>query len=141
MQEAAVPIRGTAATRPGDFGEEVPTAEQLVNKKPKVDPSLLRKDKVPLVDYYKAWDQVDVDEELREADGTAQPVMNNVMKAAFDENRGAVKPKNVGFKVSGGSRHGPSVWEELKNEGNELFRQRSYLQAIEKYSECLVPRD
>ena len=138
IEEAAVPIRGTTAIRPGDFGEVTNTEDTPKSSKTRVDPSLLRKDKVPLVDYYKAWGQVDVEEELREADVTPQPVMNNVMKAAFDENSGARKPKNVGFKVTGGSRHGSGIWEELKNDGNELFRQRSYLQAIDKYSECMV---
>jgi rRNA-processing protein FCF1 len=61
-------------------------------KKAKVDNSLLKKDKVPLVDYYKAWDKVDIDEELKESDKRS---VSNVVKEAFDENKGKEKNKKV----------------------------------------------
>jgi hypothetical protein len=101
----------------------------------KVDKSLLRKDKVPLVDYYKAWDKVDFEEEIEKADNTT----GNVVKSAYESNEGKSKGKNIGVHVVGGGHRSLTVLEDMKNQGNEFFKQREYVQAIDKYSEALVP--
>lgn len=124
-----VPIRGRI--------EQDGSEEQAVSPPTsyKVDKSLLRKDKVPLVDYYKAWDKVDVEEELKQAE---QNNSRNVVQEAFDANLGKEKSKNVGLQIKGGRRPGITALEDLKSEGNELFRQREYVKAIDKYTECMV---
>jgi tetratricopeptide (TPR) repeat protein len=124
-----IPIRGQAYT------EELVEAAQDKLKNAKVDKSMLRKDKIPLVDYYKNWDKVDVEEALKDTD--AAPV-SNVVTEAFSENKGKDKSKGVGLQVVGGTRKRVSALDDIKNDGNEYYRQREYVKAIEKYSEALV---
>lgn len=128
-KQVDVPIRGKADD---EIEEEKAEPSKHSNK---VDKSLLRKDKVPLVDYYKAWDKVDVEEELNEVDNKNS---RNVVQEAFSANQGKDKTKNVGLQVRGGRSKGITALEDLKNEGNEYYRQREYLKAIDKYTEAMV---
>lgn len=129
QQQHEIPIRGQA------YQEEQSEVSSDRLKNAKVEKSMLRKDKIPLVDYYKNWDKVDVDEELKEIDNGA---VSNVVKEAFSENKGKDKSKKVSLQVVGGTRKRVSALDDIKNDGNEYYKQREYTKAIDKYTEALV---
>ena len=61
---------------------------------------------MPLVEYYKAWDKVDIEDELKEADKTKETQPNVTLtsvKEIFEQNKGKDKPKNIGLQIVGGT--------------------------------------
>lgn len=141
------PVRG-AVDEPTQTDGSRSVADGSFASLPAVDKTLLRKNKVPLADYYKAWDKFDPSEQLEreEAQEAASKLAPNpyVTNSAtsdhpFFADSGKGKSKNVGLVVQGGvHRRTKGEIEDLKNDGNEMFRQRDYLKAIDIYSQCLV---
>ena len=103
------------------------------------DKSRYRKDKIGLKEYYNAWDKLDVDSYMEEGPkgGTTTDV-----RGVYEKNEGARKEKNVSIQVVRNMESRrykqTSEYEEVKNEGNEYYKQREYEKSIEKYSEGIV---
>lgn len=116
--------------------ENVMENEQVKEKEDfKVDKALLKKGPNKIGDYYKAWDQVDVEEEVKKL---SEEKPKNIIEEAFRTNPGESKEKGVELVVKGGNRRSISSKEQLKTEGNEAFKSREYKTAVEKYTACLV---
>mmetsp|Transcript_3087 Transcript_3087/g.6391 ORF Transcript_3087/g.6391 Transcript_3087/m.6391 type:complete len:441 (-) Transcript_3087:18-1340(-) len=103
-----------------------PEREQTEEEKIK-----FQRDKAPMKDYYKAWDQFDVDAELSKVEEEAKaPKPSQTTVARESAPKAAIKNTKVVVK---GGRTANSELERLKDKGNLFFTQLDFSQALECY--------
>ena len=64
------------------------------------------------------------------------------MKKTFEENLGKKKQKKTKIAIRGGRQQNSHlIYESIKIDGNEFFKERKFNEAIKKYTECIVSLD
>ena len=89
--------------------------------------TVLKRDKTKMKDYYKAWDNFDIDSELTKLEEPG-PLFQLPKVPANPQTKMLVK----------GGRAVNSEIDRLKDQGNLEFASKDYCKALEKYQECLV---
>lgn len=89
--------------------------------------TVLKRDKTKMKDYYKAWDNFDVDKELETLE-EPKAILTAPTVIAKENSKVIVK----------GGRSTNSEVDRLKDHANMDFAAKEYQKALEKYQECLV---
>ena len=125
-------VRGQVKLESTNSGSKSSNNEKNIEND-KTDKSKYKRDINSVEDYYKAWDNFDVDKELKkletEEESKSKPTPIDVMKKIQ-------APANTRIVVKGG-RNTNSDINSLRDRANLHYRNFEYPKALEIYSECI----
>ena len=110
------------------LSEPPPIRSTVEVEETKSTPTLYKRDKTNMKDYYKAWENFNIDAEIEKLDDKIPKVLKTPKVSAPPQSKIVVK----------GGRSVNSEIDRLKDQGNLEFSAKEYNKALDKYQECLV---